>query len=216
MLVKILKYLLKHIVLIILFIIFIFAIYYKVEVSLSLEKGITVKPIINLSIKELESRLADSVPQADYNKILANYEKAKQEHAIDHDEISKIKRTLCVKEDCKESLSPVVFGLKSRVDALETNSEYSFKIICSKLEISGPISTKRPIIDNEELRTLYKHIQICLSAIGSYNGICDGEQLSTYSAVMEFQSKNKLIVDGVLGNNTWRVFKTVYEKKKVK
>ena len=97
---------------------------------------------------------------------------------------------------------------------VETNYKYSFDVVESELHRMGMINTKRSV-DNESIRNLNQHIQKCLSAIGSYNGPCDGEQVSTYNAVIEFQSKNKLKVDGIIGRNTWKAIKAPFEKEKV-
>ena len=108
--------------------------------------------------------------------------------------------------------------LESKFDKIkneiETDSKRSFSMLEAELYRVGIINTKRPV-DNDNIRDINKHIQICLSAIGGYNGHCDGEQLSTYNAVIEFQSKNKLKVDGIIGKKTWNAIKAVYEKEKV-
>ncbi len=170
-----------------------YAINRDAEVLFSKDKWLIITPKNNRTIKELQSQLDKSVPLADYNKLLAKYKEINKEHS--------------------DSLSKVQL-LTLQVNTFETDTNYSFTFLDTELNRVGMINTKRPV-DNETIQTRYKHIQKCLSTIGSYDGSCDGGQISTCNAVMEFQSNNGLKVDAVIGKNTWGAIKAIFEKEKL-
>ncbi|MFA5291522.1 MAG: peptidoglycan-binding domain-containing protein [Phycisphaerae bacterium] len=118
-----------------------------------------------------------------------------------------------IKEEHLANLSKMQL-FKLQTNTFETDTKYSFSVLSSAMSRMGKINTKSPA-DNEAIRDLYKHIQKCLSAIGIYNDHCDGEQPSTYTAVIEFQTKNKLEADGIVGEKTWKAIKATFDKEKV-
>lgn len=97
---------------------------------------------------------------------------------------------------------------------LHDNVFVSYTLVSVEITTNGPINTKMAAMDARRQR-LYSHIQKCLCSIGAYCGKMDGEQTSTYSAIIDFQVKYGLQVDGIIGQKTWAKISQEFDQIKL-
>ena len=108
--------------------------------------------------------------------------------------------------------------LQDRVDSLEARvkkvekeqSDLESMIVnqaSAQAEKRSVTMEKKTIVDPSN-----KDIQTALKNAGFYKGTIDGKiGPQTREAIMEFQKKNDLKVDGVVGRNTWDLLSEYYK-----
>ena len=104
-------------------------------------------------------------------------------------------------------LTTEVIGGGAPVQRLASTRRWSVwdccNIISVELATTGSIDTNLPSPD-DSTKDVYKCVQVCLKAIGCYDGGIDGDPTRTKEATTKFQRDNKLKVDGKIGRDTWR------------
>lgn len=79
--------------------------------------------------------------------------------------------------------------------------QFSASIVGKEVNKNWIINTSQPA--NKAVKKLNLNIQRVLSAIGYYSGPFDGSMEKTFRAVVDFQSRNGIKADGILGKKTW-------------
>ncbi|MFH1621683.1 MAG: peptidoglycan-binding domain-containing protein [Candidatus Omnitrophota bacterium] len=105
-------------------------------------------------------------------------------------------------------LKTKVDSLESRVQRLEKGQMGLENMVADRITTSAQVTKARKIaIENPS----NKDIQTALKNAGLYKGEIDGKiGAKTRDAIMEFQKKNDLKVDGVVGKNTWELLSEFY------
>jgi murein L,D-transpeptidase YcbB/YkuD len=85
------------------------------------------------------------------------------------------------------------------------NIQFSIAVVGKEVNTNWIINTTQPA--NQAVKRLNLHIQRILSAIGYYNGTFDGSMEKTFRAVVDFQKRNGLKADGILGKKTWNIIR---------
>ncbi|MCD4830594.1 MAG: peptidoglycan-binding protein [Anaerohalosphaeraceae bacterium] len=191
-----------------------YAIYKEAEISSSKDCWLKTTPMGNEKIEELEQIVKSSIGKEAYNKLLIEHEKIKAEHKSSNNELLKIANLVAPSEGNLKLVFPKILELFTRTIDLEKDVKFSFSIVRSELDRNGTINTKCPAEESGK-KELYKHIQKCLSVIGTYNSEFNGNQVETRNAVMEFQLSNNLKVDGIIGKNTWASIIIKFEQEKL-
>lgn len=95
--------------------------------------------------------------------------------------------------------------LETRLQKIETGQTQLENMIVN--QVSVQTQKRTPIIEKVVIADpSNKDIQAALKNAGFYTGSIDGKiGPKTRDAIMEFQKKNGLKVDGVVGRNTWEV-----------
>ncbi|MFA5238548.1 MAG: peptidoglycan-binding domain-containing protein [Phycisphaerae bacterium] len=194
-------------------IVLLYAISRDAELSFSKDKWLTITPKGSAQIQELKQKVDNSVSVAEYNKLENKYQKLEKEHQELSRKLNQIEQSVLPTAENDQAIVPRIQLLCFRARDLDQNIEYSYSVIRSEITRNGTINTKRPA-KQQERKDLYQHIQKCLSSIGAYNGECNGDQSVTCNAVMDFQASNKLMVDGIIGKNTWKAIEKNFEKEK--
>ncbi len=84
---------------------------------------------------------------------------------------------------------------------------YDGRTIGVFLEMYSPIGNNLPTLRRGSRGQYVTYLQQLLNTRG-YNIVCDGDFGNiTHDTVMRFQSKNKLVADGIVGKITWGVLK---------
>lgn len=108
----------------------------------------------------------------------------------------------------RKSPKEVIEAIKSiMTDTKEAigDTQFSIAVVGNEINKNWIINTRQPA--NRAVRQLNLHIQTVLNKIGAYNGPFDGKMENTYQAVMDFQSRHGLKVDGILGKKTWNMIR---------
>jgi peptidoglycan hydrolase-like protein with peptidoglycan-binding domain len=113
----------------------------------------------------------------------------------------------------REDLETKISNLEERLDTLEKSQGQLQEIVLSQMETQEATAAK--INPSEEVQEIKKDIvgspsnqdiQTALKNAGFYDGEIDGKiGPKTRNAIMEFQKKNNLEVDGIIGQKTWEV-----------
>lgn len=119
-------------------------------------------------------------------------------------------------------LETKVNSLEERIQKVEDDQEQLQDIISQQREIQKEVLSKSESENKSEVKEetaksySEKDIQTALKNAGFYDGVIDGKiGPKTRNAIMEFQKKNDLKVDGVIGKNTWEILsKYLSEEKK--
>lgn len=176
-------------------------------ISFSLgDKKVTILPGRNENIVELQTTLQKS--NKDYDALAKAFKKYREEKAL---EISRLPLEL------QGTPTEVEYNIRKIYDEIKECGEdigFSFYMLQKILYRDGTINTRMPS-ENEKRIELYKHVQKCLSSIGSHNGQIDGRQAATCEAVKEFQRHKNLKVDGIIGKETWSAITRKFEEKKL-
>jgi len=170
------------------------------------DKKITIFEGGKQKIVGLEKTIQDT--KTDFDGLARAFKKFREEESI---EISRFPREL--QGNPQEVLSKI-WQVYDEMRGRAQDVGFSFYAVQSTLYRNGTINTRLPPYD-EGRTELYRHIQRCLSAVGSYSGKIDGEQASTCFGVERFQAGNNLKVDGIIGRETWATLTEKFEQERL-
>lgn len=104
-----------------------------------------------------------------------------------------------------------IHDLLRQTKDIEENLGFSFSTVSREITVNGTINTRLPPT-SDRVRRLHKHIQMCLAAVGHFEGKITTEARDTYAALVRFQARNGLAADGILGRKTWAALTANYER----
>lgn len=174
-------------------------------------KGFTIIPKGQSRIEELEKKLKESVTLSEYNKLENYVEQLEKENRNFQLKYIKLKNASGANiEESDDNVVKRMYTLMSNISRAEENIEYSMVTIRNKLDLNVTVNTNSKAMNLE----LSKHIQKVLKSLGIYNGEIDGDQIETREAVIEFQTKFGLSVDGIIGDNTYSAMRCAIDEAK--
>ena len=161
------------------------------------------------------------VPMEQYEALQQELETANRNHERDQKQVADLQKRLTqanaqlarsitidqLPESVRASnASQTISNIRSRCDqttGIQPETFTSLFNLLAELQDNGVIHTGY-VVDTPKRADLYRDIQQCLKAIDAYQGLVNGDQKTTESAVKAFQTQRGLAVDGKIGMKTFQ------------
>lgn len=197
-----------------LFLFLLYAVSRDAEIIWSKDGVVRIIPQGSVRIKQLEKLLLGSVSKDEYQRLEARYSHLENEYRIACSRVGRLLAAAGV--DLSKGEDAAIRKLEmlaARSKEAERDMNVSLSIIRIEVMRGRTINTNSSAMDEMKLG-VYMDIQKFLRCIGVYNGEVDGNQATTCDAVRQFQEKYGLVVDGIIGQNTFAAMEKAFEEAK--
>jgi murein L,D-transpeptidase YcbB/YkuD len=196
---------------VLLFLFFVYAVSRDAQIIRSKDGVIRVIPNGNERIEQLETLLSQSVSQDEFHRLEAKYQHLGREYQIASSRVTRLLAAAGV--DMSEGEDVAVRRIEmlaARSRDTERDMSVSLSVIRHEVTLGRTINTNSLATD-VRTRGLCMDIQKFLRCVGAYNGEISGEQAATCRAVKQFQKKNGLTADGIIGRKTLKAMERAFE-----